>query len=734
MKNIKTIISVCIIVFLIACNAEGKDWEYANYEYVLVDASENKWKLTTYYMGVGLDKGLSDLENPDALKTNFRNDLNAWAGEKSSSLGRDIKVLSSDVRVSCGDSDCDEVFEGTVKNYAKKESEGVLVFGDVFSNQRSIESKDTFKIGVEQNSLNSNKEVKFESGYPEPQFSSSYSMTWNGAKTFNAGEPKVRITFKDESKKSGTNICNSCCDCNEKIRNANKGDIIKLERDIEGSYGCIEIKNSGITFDCQNHKITNNNKDNYLVSVGVNVDGDNNKITNCKIEGFDKGISIYRSNNIIERNTIIESRDCGIEIIGAEGNTLTGNTISDSCLRLKDLNNKYIFCNDICMDTTSKGKNELSRNTCNSEKEALKELTIDISEDTLDEGKNKLMITIKNPANIYFEGDIKVEAHDEESSGSYRVWGEVIEIEGDKADKADFKLGSKSSSNIDLTISIEGGGREYENFLFDRVHTLKVTLNTSCGSEKVYVIPINVEKNKDEGNCISVELSSSPNDVKKLEDDSNYYELTANIRNTCSNRDIVLDNAYLRVSEGWSATTTEFKRGIYGDLRDLVLTGDVLLFPLNPEQYVIERGISWSGEAKYGKEAQNEWLYAAFKTRDNKWAQVPLTINPKNSITIKYKVYPEDGEDFQKGKIKNILLVDYYKAQHKMPYTSSLTPIGEYARAAETALTMNDNVWADVQYKGVPRTMKSVEAKDDIEIKTETGFFEGIGDWFRNLF
>lgn len=125
-------------------------------------------------------------------------------------------------------------------------------------------------------------------------------------------------------------------------------------------------------------------------------------------------------------------------------------------------------------------------------------------------------------------------------------------------------------------------------------------------------------------------------------------------------------------------------------------------------------------------------MYAVFKTKDNKWVSVPLVINPKNSITIKYKIYPEDIENIHEGKIKHILLVDYYKAPHKVSGTSGWGPVGEYARVGETLHTMKDNIGA-MQYKGLQKTIKSVEAKDDIEIKKETGLVDGVIDAIRNF-
>lgn len=83
--------------------------------------------------------------------------------EKSLPLGRDIKYIISDVRVYCDDSNCNKIIELVVKNYAKKEQDSFLVFGDVFSKQKIIGSGDMFKIEIEQNNLNRGKNVKIES-------------------------------------------------------------------------------------------------------------------------------------------------------------------------------------------------------------------------------------------------------------------------------------------------------------------------------------------------------------------------------------------------------------------------------------------------------------------------------------------------------------------------------------------------------------------------------------------
>ncbi|OYT52866.1 MAG: hypothetical protein B6U72_07270 [Candidatus Altiarchaeales archaeon ex4484_2] len=129
---------------------------------------------------------------------------------------------------------------------------------------------------------------------------------------------------------TGELTCDSCESCTEAIRNAKKGDVVQLTKDIDGYGGarCIDWKSNGVTFDCGDHHIAakpNNNLGIYMVNR------ENNVIRNCKLINFSFGITLESShrNNIInnELSATEPDREVGISLLKSNRNLIEGNHI-----------------------------------------------------------------------------------------------------------------------------------------------------------------------------------------------------------------------------------------------------------------------------------------------------------------------------------------------------------------------------------------------------------------------
>ena len=124
--------------------------------------------------------------------------------------------------------------------------------------------------------------------------------------------------------------CNSCSDCNEKILNANPGNIVKLTVDIRDHDGtCIDFKGADdITFDGGGHVIAGKDKD-YGIRLSSNAN--NNIIKDCNVRDFRHGIYIVSSSNNTLQNIIANSNeDCGIAIFYASANAIQDSLLQEN--------------------------------------------------------------------------------------------------------------------------------------------------------------------------------------------------------------------------------------------------------------------------------------------------------------------------------------------------------------------------------------------------------------------
>jgi len=127
-----------------------------------------------------------------------------------------------------------------------------------------------------------------------------------------------------------TYTCDSCSDCEDKVNSADTGDTIYLTTDITNNKSCIDLDNNGITFDCQNHTITDADGctpyGTSYIGIYINYATDN-IVKNCMVTDFCRGIELsYSSNNTLMNNVVNLNRD-GITLSHSQDNILTNNTI-----------------------------------------------------------------------------------------------------------------------------------------------------------------------------------------------------------------------------------------------------------------------------------------------------------------------------------------------------------------------------------------------------------------------
>ncbi len=124
--------------------------------------------------------------------------------------------------------------------------------------------------------------------------------------------------------------CNSCDDCNTKIKSASFGDRIQLIADIEDYDGtCIRFENAkNVTFDCQGHIIDGNDLGSYH---GIYLGGETYGIVrNFIVTDFSHGIYLYKSRNITIVNNTLRSNRFGIYLRDSFYNLIIDNTANNN--------------------------------------------------------------------------------------------------------------------------------------------------------------------------------------------------------------------------------------------------------------------------------------------------------------------------------------------------------------------------------------------------------------------
>lgn len=116
-------------------------------------------------------------------------------------------------------------------------------------------------------------------------------------------------------------------------------------------FGCIIIKQGGITLDCQGHKIKYTGIRKYGVALpgnGIRIYESGTTIKNCWVEGFERGISAnaWSSNKHLvnlhfENNVLFNSTQDGIHISGSDYSIIKNNVM------FKNLRGIYVISSDI---------------------------------------------------------------------------------------------------------------------------------------------------------------------------------------------------------------------------------------------------------------------------------------------------------------------------------------------------------------------------------------------------
>jgi parallel beta-helix repeat protein len=133
--------------------------------------------------------------------------------------------------------------------------------------------------------------------------------------------------------------CNSCEECSEKLDNAELGDTIKLDKDLEVSSGdrCIVLDDKeGVTFDCQEYTIENTPEAASGQDAVVIDRGSDNTIKNCKLRNFDTAIYLDRTDsNLLMNNELSYDEsvqgirgNSGIYCFESDLNSILNNKIS----------------------------------------------------------------------------------------------------------------------------------------------------------------------------------------------------------------------------------------------------------------------------------------------------------------------------------------------------------------------------------------------------------------------
>jgi parallel beta-helix repeat protein len=153
---------------------------------------------------------------------------------------------------------------------------------------------------------------------------------------------------------SGIVHCNSCADCSAKL----EGDysLVYLDNNISiDNSTCIEFNTSNTIFDCQEHTIQGSiSGEEFIYGIKMSFQAQN-KITNCKIQGFESGVSLNNSSYNIITDTVTTDNGNGIYLNGSSNNTITNNTMgqNDQGLILFSANNNVLSGNQVCKNTTA---------------------------------------------------------------------------------------------------------------------------------------------------------------------------------------------------------------------------------------------------------------------------------------------------------------------------------------------------------------------------------------------
>ena len=148
--------------------------------------------------------------------------------------------------------------------------------------------------------------------------------------------------------------CNSCQDCNNKLKSGLHLTVTLSADIINHSGSCISLRYaqySNLVFDCDGHTIDGDDVSIDPESGIFMMNGSNNKILNCTVSDFDEGISLENAtSHTVMNNDLPSNSSFGIALRGGHSNDLRNNVIRDNRdgIFISDSNSNAVNANVVC--------------------------------------------------------------------------------------------------------------------------------------------------------------------------------------------------------------------------------------------------------------------------------------------------------------------------------------------------------------------------------------------------